>query len=151
MQAGQATANDALWQEARQRMTVRIRATTAMPLDGFPHYADPDSGKWVTSPDGFWTGGFWVGELWLAGGSGPEGREFRDAAEAWLRRLSVRVNSNSVFRAFLFFYGALPGAELANNAYARQIGIATARSLAGAARITRARSRQNIAAESPSD
>lgn len=131
MQAKQATANDALWQDARQRMTARIRATLAMPLDGFPHYADPDTGKWVTSPDGFWTGGFWVGELWLAGGSGPEGGEFREAAEKWLRRLSVRVNSNSVFRAFLFFYGALPGAELANNGYAREIGIAAARSLAG--------------------
>jgi unsaturated chondroitin disaccharide hydrolase len=130
MQAGQAT-TDALWQEAQARMTARIRATMAMPLDGFPHYADPDTGKWVTSPDGFWTGGFWVGELWLAGGSGPEGREFREAAEAWLRRLSVRVNSNSVFRAFLFFYGAVLGAELAGNAYAREIGIAAARSLAG--------------------
>ena len=31
--------------------------------DAFPHVTE--SGRWVTTRDGWWTGGFWIGQLWL--------------------------------------------------------------------------------------
>lgn len=118
-----------LWSEALTRMTARVWTTMEMPLDGFPHYGDPETGAWTTTPDAFWTGGFWVGELWLAAHYSGDNR-FAEAAEEWLHRLAARVDSSSVFRGFLFYYGAVPGAELARSDPARDLAIRAARSLA---------------------
>jgi unsaturated chondroitin disaccharide hydrolase len=117
------------WSEALTRMTARVWTTMEMPLDGFPHYGDPEIGAWTTTPDAFWTGGFWVGELWLAAHYSGDNR-FAEAAEEWLHRLAARVDSSSVFRGFLFYYGAVPGAELARSDPARDLAIRAARSLA---------------------
>src|SRR5262249_4936508 len=47
------------WDAALQRMVGRIDATRGQITDGFPHYGDPATGRWTTSPAGDWTGGFW--------------------------------------------------------------------------------------------
>jgi unsaturated chondroitin disaccharide hydrolase len=116
------------WDEAVTRMTARIARTLRSPLDGFPHYSDAETGEWLTTDDGFWTGGFWVGELWLAGHFTGD-TVYSQAAESWLRKLSTRVRSKSVFRAFLFYYAAVLGDRLAASNYARQIAIRCAESL----------------------
>jgi unsaturated chondroitin disaccharide hydrolase len=100
-----------LWQAAMQRVISRIDTTIDMRLDGFPHYADPATGEWTTTPEGFWTGGFWIGELWLAGAVTQQ-KSYSDEAKRWLAKLEARIESRTVFRGFLFYYGAVVGALL---------------------------------------
>ncbi|CUX03013.1 glycoside hydrolase family 88 protein [Rhizobium pusense] len=100
-----------IWQPAMQRMISRIDATIEMRLDGFPHFADPTTGVWTTTPEGFWTGGFWIGELWLAGALTQQ-KSYSDEAKRWLAKLETRIESQTVFRGFLFYYGAVVGALL---------------------------------------
>ena len=54
------------WSEAIERMLVRIDDTASRVTKEFPHWADPETGQWTTTPHGDWTGGFWGGMLWLA-------------------------------------------------------------------------------------
>ncbi|GAB2680356.1 hypothetical protein [Kribbella swartbergensis] len=113
------------WIEAHRRMLTRVRESAAQPIDlGFPHIGDVD-GTWIRSPDGDWTGGFWVGELWLA----------NDVATAleWCRRLAVRTRSDTIFRSFLFYYGAVLGARLHRSEIAAEIALTAAVKLAEAA------------------
>ena len=60
------------WTDALARMRGRIARTAASMTAGFPHFADPATGAWTTSPAGDWTGGFWNGMLWLAARYGDE-------------------------------------------------------------------------------
>ncbi len=61
----------ALWNDALSRMRNRVDRTAESVKEGFPHFADPDTGRWTCSPAGDWTGGFWNGMLWLsAAGTG---------------------------------------------------------------------------------
>lgn len=97
--------------------------------EGFPHYADPQSGEWTLSPNGDWTGGFFVGLLWLSA------HRTRDPlrlaiARAWSERLQSRTDSHTIFRGFLFYYGASLGAVLFKDENARRLGIDGAVSLA---------------------
>ena len=94
---------------------------------GFPHYADPDSGEWSRSPDGDWTGGFWNGVLWLATAADDR---FRPSALEWTERMCARVDSETVFRGFLFWYGAALGALLAGESRARVVALEGALGLA---------------------
>lgn len=119
----------ATWQDALQRMLQRIQETARRDLNGFPHFADPDTGTWTVSPDGDWTGGFWVGELWLA--AGPTGAEpYRTWARTWSEALRPRARSRTIFRSFLFYYGAALGDILLGDMQAREIALEGARGLA---------------------
>jgi hypothetical protein len=80
-----------------RRLLKRVATTAAQPLDGFPFSADPETGEWVTTPDGAWTGGFWIGGLWHVDAS---------LAEHWLARLRPRVSDPTSLRGLLFWYGA---------------------------------------------
>lgn len=114
--------------QTADRMIARVRASLGTGLDGFPHYGDPTTGEWTTTPDGFWTGGFWPGCLWLAGDrTGDE--SLRAAAEDWTGRLSGRTQSQSVFKGFLFHFSAATGAMVAKSAEAAELGHAAADSL----------------------
>ena len=54
------------WNEAIQRVLARIEDTARRVGDRFPHWANTDTGEWVTTADGDWTGGYYVGMHWLA-------------------------------------------------------------------------------------
>ena len=74
-----------LWSDALSRMRSRVERTAETVKEGFPHFADPDTGHWTCSPAGDWTGGFWNGMLWLSAASTGEKR-YLDWAEAWTER-----------------------------------------------------------------
>jgi unsaturated chondroitin disaccharide hydrolase len=117
---------DTLWRAGLARLLARVEATASSVTDGFPHYADSKTGTWTTSPAGDWTGGFWCGMCWLAAQATGDKR-YRDWALQWAERLTPRAQSDTVFRGFLFYYGALLGAVLADDARARAIALAGAR------------------------
>jgi unsaturated chondroitin disaccharide hydrolase len=117
-----------VWQEAIDRMLVRVRDSAERVGDGFPHWADPETGEWTVTADGDWTGGFWVGMLWLAcRGTGEE--RYRQWAEEWARRLRARIDSATVFKAVPFYYGGSLGHILLNNPIGREIAVRAAESL----------------------
>jgi unsaturated chondroitin disaccharide hydrolase len=118
--------SDPRWREAFQRLRHRVDATGTAVRDGFPHYADPTTGQWTTSPAGDWTGGFWGGLCWLAAHATGEPRYRAWALDA-AERLRPRAHSDTVFRGFLFYYGALLGAVLLGDARARAIALEGAR------------------------
>ena len=116
------------WNEAIDRMLTRVRDTAGRVGDGFPHWADPESGRWTVTADGDWTGGFWVAMLWLAGhGTGEE--RYRGWARQWATRMRPRIASASVFKAIPFYYGGSVGHLLLNDAGAREAALEAADSL----------------------
>ncbi len=121
--------SDKPYAAAIDAMTDRIDHTAEDAATGFPHYADPTTGRWTRSPDGDWTGGFWGGELWLAyHRTGDEA--YRRHALRWAERLRPRVASQTVFRGFLFYYGSALGAILSGDGTAGEIAVDGARALA---------------------
>jgi unsaturated chondroitin disaccharide hydrolase len=118
-----------IWSEAIDRMLVRMRDTAARVKDRFPHWADPETGEWRTTPDGDWTGGYWIGMHWLAATATGDARYRAWAAET-LPRLGDRVGAQTVFKSFPVYYGAALGAILHGDAGARDVALRTARSLA---------------------
>lgn len=118
---------DGQWAAAIERMLARIEDTHARVRSGFPHWANPETGEWTTTPDGDWTGGFWIGLLWLAGTATGDKR-YRAWAEPFVERLRARIDAQTVFKSFPAYYGAALGAILHDAAAAREIGVETARS-----------------------
>ncbi|MCK0754350.1 hypothetical protein, partial [Chromohalobacter japonicus] len=119
---------DTLFDSSIERMISRIRQTTESQIEAFPHYADVTTGTWETTDDGFWTGGFWPGILWLAGYYSGE-KSFWKEAERWTGRLESRVDSDSVFRGFLFYFAGSVGSEIASSKLAEDLARRAARNL----------------------
>lgn len=119
----------AFWNDALVRMQERITDSAKMKLSGFPQVSDPQTGEWATVSNGDWTGGFWVGLLWLAYHRTHDDY-FLIQAEHWAERLRPRTQSQTVFRGFLFYYGAAIAAILFDNPIGRELGLAGARELA---------------------
>lgn len=117
-----------LWADPIERVRQRIASTLGGPSDGFPHVADQATGLWERSPDGDWTGGFWAGQLWLLAAADPAGGWVTRALE-WARALRARATSETVFRGFLFWYGAGIGVDVSSEA--AEIALAGATGLAG--------------------
>ncbi|MCE9662046.1 glycoside hydrolase family 88 protein [Halomonas sp. M5N1S17] len=120
--------DDILFDDAIEKMLLRARQTAESHLQGFPHYADVETGNWTTTNDGFWTGGFWPGTLWLAGYYSGDTTFWQEAAQ-WNDSLESRVESDSVFRGFLFYFGSAVGADLAANERAAELAVRAAQSL----------------------
>jgi unsaturated chondroitin disaccharide hydrolase len=117
------------WSEAIDRVLLRIQDTAARVTDGFPHWADPETGQWTTTPDGDWTGGYWIGMLWLAAATTGDAR-YRSWAAPLAERLRARIDAETVFKSFPAYYGAALGAILHDAPGPRDIALSTARSLA---------------------
>jgi unsaturated chondroitin disaccharide hydrolase len=118
------------WSAAIDRMLARIRDTAARVRDGFPHWADPETGHWTTTPDGDWTGGYWLGMLWLAAATTGDAR-YAAWATPLCDRLRARIDAETVFKSFPVYYGAALAAILHDAPAPREIAVRTARSLAG--------------------
>lgn len=112
--------------EALAAMTARALETARSNRAGFPHTATSD-GHWTLSPDGDWTGGFFVAQLWLAA---RRDLGARSLAREWALRLAPRVDSPTIFRGFLFWYGVALGAGGGEDAELTDLAVAAARALA---------------------
>lgn len=116
--------------EAIDKMLIRIENTAkTIKENEFPIYADVNTGKWYTSSDGYWSDGFWVGLLWLAYYRTGEDK-FLEWAENWLDKLKNRITLPTVFRGFIFYYGAAIADILLNHDLARKIAIEGGKNLA---------------------
>lgn len=114
------------WKEPIERMLRRIDDTAARVKDAFPHWSDPATGEWVTTPHGDWTGGCWVGMLWGAHRLTGE-RRYRERAVALVDRLRPRIDAETGFKSFPFYYAGAVGSILAGDAAARDVALACAR------------------------
>ncbi|WP_205672296.1 glycoside hydrolase family 88 protein [Ammoniphilus sp. YIM 78166] len=114
--------------EAFQQMLEGIKWTAMSAGKQFPHYADGKTGKWVFSPNGDWTGGYWCGMNWLAAAATKDVL-YHQWAQKWIGLLDERVHSRTVFRGFLFYYGAVLGSILLKDEKARDLAIRAARSV----------------------
>jgi len=118
------------WRAAAETMLDRAEQSAAQDEPGFPHWADPDTGKWTTTPDGDWTGGAFPGIFWL--GYRMTGRpRVLALARSWSARLRPRVNLETAFKGFGFYYGAALGSILADDADAACLALEAAESLVG--------------------
>jgi unsaturated chondroitin disaccharide hydrolase len=117
-----------LWTDGIRRMLARVDDTARRVESGFPNFADPDTGEWTTSPQGDWTGGHWVGELWLARHATGE-EWYGEWARKWCEALRPRATSSTVFRSFLFYYGAALGKVLLHDHLAKDVALEGARGL----------------------
>ena len=97
--------------EAIGHLLARIDQTAAQIGDLFPLSADPQTGTWMTAPDGRWTGGFWCGQLWLALQASGDAK-YRVLAENALQRLQGRLESDNVLNGLVFYYAAALGKQL---------------------------------------
>lgn len=118
----------AILEDGRDRILERIRTTLAT-VQGFPHYADPVTGRWFEAPEGSWTGGFWAGLLWRAYAmTGDEA--LGEAAERWTLRLAPRVHDKTHDIGFLFYYSSALGWHVGQDGRIRQQGLRAAEQLA---------------------
>lgn len=113
---------------ARQRMLARIAQTRDAVTAGLPHWARTEDGKWISTPDGDWTGGAFVGELWLAHLADPRRFPISDAHAA-LARMLPRAQRRTAFKGFGFYHGAALGGILFGDETARDAALTAARSL----------------------
>jgi unsaturated chondroitin disaccharide hydrolase len=116
------------WSQAIERMLARVQGTVAQVKEGFPHWADPETGRWTTTSDGDWTGGYWIGMLWLAAVTTGDAR-YRTWAAPLAERLQAKICADTVFKSFPVYYGAALGAILHDAQGPREIAVETARSL----------------------
>jgi unsaturated chondroitin disaccharide hydrolase len=114
--------------EAQALMLSRIEATSAARLNGLPHWADPATGEWTTTPDGDWTGGAHVGQLWLAHIIDAERFPLSDVYRA-LSFMEPRIERKTAFKGFGFYYGAAIGDILVGDPKARETALRVAHSL----------------------
>src|SRR5829696_7365714 len=117
-----------LWVDSSRRMLERIDDTAQRVTEGFPNFADTETGEWEISPQGDWTGGHWGGELWIARKVTGEER-YGEWATRWCQALRPRASSNTVFRSFLFYYGAALGEILLGDGRAKEVALEGARGL----------------------
>jgi len=116
------------WNEAIDRVLIRLKESSRQVGDRFPHWADTDTGKWVTTADGDWTGGYYVGMHWLALEVAPDPSMEADACRR-VETLGRRIGNESVFQSFPIYYGCVVGSLLRDRPRLREVGLACARSL----------------------
>ena len=116
------------WNAAIHRMLVRMEDTTKRVGARFPHWADTDTGEWVTTADGDWTGGYWVGMNWIAHRVTGD-RKFESRAANACERLRPRIHADTVFRSFPLYYGAAIGAILGDRPAPRAMALECAHAM----------------------
>jgi unsaturated chondroitin disaccharide hydrolase len=117
-----------MWNAAIGRMVERMEDTRRRVGKEYPHWAEPETGKWTTTLDGDWTGGYWAGMHWLAAKHTGNERYCKQAS-ALAQGLEKRVAVDTVFKAFPFYYGAVLGAILYEDKSAQALALAGARSM----------------------
>lgn len=120
----------AVLKSAAARMLRRAAETATTLRDGFPHWANAETGTWTATPDGDWTGGAFPGILWL-GFKMTGDEKFRTLARDWALKLRPRSRLETAFKGFGFYYGAALGDILAGDEVAAGVALEAAESLLG--------------------
>lgn len=116
--------------DARDRMLERIASTRTVLDRGLPHWASGETGEWITTPDGDWTGGAYIGELWLAHLIDPARFSVADAHEA-LSLMEARLPVPTAFKGFGYYFGAATASTLFGDARSRDLALRAADVLVG--------------------
>jgi unsaturated chondroitin disaccharide hydrolase len=96
-------------------------------LQGYPHITE--NGRWILSPDGFWTGGFWIGLLWTAYIERGDAA-FREAAERWLADFVKRADEHRNHDlGMMYCPSSVAGWEITSNQVYREASLRAAESL----------------------
>jgi len=117
-----------MWTDAIGRILERMETTRKSVGKEYPHWADPETGRWTTTGDGDWTGGYWAGMHWLAAKYSGDAR-YRAQAAALAQGLQHRIAVDTVFKSFPLYYGAVLGAILYDDQSAKDLALACARSM----------------------
>ncbi|MDG4782367.1 hypothetical protein O7614_22145 [Micromonospora sp. WMMD961] len=112
--------NDGDLRAALDALLGRVTVVAAQVGDRFPLYADPDSGDWVSTRRGSWTGGFWAGWWWLRAAVTGLPAD-RNTARRWTLRLAPRAGDDTVTRGMTFWYGAGQGHRLCGDVLAGRV------------------------------
>ncbi|PTN11159.1 glucuronyl hydrolase [Nitrosomonas aestuarii] len=78
--------------------------------NNFPLFSPDAAGHWVTSQGGSWIGGFWSGWWWLRAHVTKSRSDLVKAGEI-CRRLSPKLDVDSINRSFVFWYGSALGSN----------------------------------------
>jgi unsaturated chondroitin disaccharide hydrolase len=118
-----------LYDDAINRILVRVNETLDQVREEYPHFADPETGLWTTTKSGDWTGGYWCGMLWLSSIITNDDK-YRERGKRWALRLEPRIQSDTVFKGFLFYYAWVLGHLLFKDEELRTLAHRGAKSLA---------------------
>jgi unsaturated chondroitin disaccharide hydrolase len=121
--------NEALVQDACDRLVARVDVTAGECVGRYPHAGDPRTGSWSSRAQGIWTDGFWPALLWLAFDL-TKNPDYVEMGVKTAIGLSARVNQASHDIGFLFYYSAVLGWQRTKDSRLREIGIAAADQLA---------------------
>jgi unsaturated chondroitin disaccharide hydrolase len=116
-------------QEHLADLVRRVDRTLEKSSGRFPVYAEPDSGTWTWSDPTGWACGFWPGLLWLSAAATGNAKYAAAATEA-ATRLAPQLDSPTLLRGFLFWYGAaMAHATGQQTGELAELAVAAARSL----------------------
>ncbi|WP_323120360.1 unsaturated glucuronyl hydrolase [Burkholderia alba] len=111
-------------------LLARLARIDAQCGSAFPLYAHGDDDCWTLSNGGSWVGGFWAASWWRRARLTGD-RTDRDKASVLSARLAAKLDTDSINRAMLFWYGAAQGAMAFGDPAATHLAYAAADAIAG--------------------
>jgi len=107
----------------------RVASTLAETGSSFPYFADPETGRWVTTEDGNWCGGHWIGLLWLAADytdDETQSARFAEAARSHTDTMANYMPRNSMFCGLNFHHAGFDGYDVTGDRSLFALGLAGA-------------------------
>lgn len=111
----------------------RVDATLTATGERFPLYADPDTGRWETTPNGNWCGGHWVGLLWLAfdhADAPAEQERYDRAARSHTATVREAIPETTMFCGMARYYTGFRGYDATGDRELFGLGLAGADAMA---------------------
>lgn len=90
---------------ALQQLFQRMDRLARQCPDGFPVFSPQAEDRWLVSAGGSWLGGFWAALAWLKANM-TQADSDRDQAQCICRRLSSKLDEDTVNRSLIYWYGA---------------------------------------------
>lgn len=101
----------------------RVDRTIKRVGDEFPYYADPETGEWVTTPDGDWCAGHWIGLLWFAANYSETPQRYEETARRFLSTAIDAMPATSMFRGLTCNYAGFRGYDRTGDRNLQAIGL----------------------------
>lgn len=107
---------------ALDAMIARVESTLDQVGDAFPYFADPETGEWMTTPNGNWCGGHWIGLLWIAAEHSEDGR-FAETAREYTETVVEYMPHESMFCGMNFHYAGFRAYDMTGDRSAFGLGL----------------------------